>query len=322
MDTAEALKQKAIDLGFDLVGITDASPIDNEQVEVLADWLVSDYAASMDYMRSNFEKRIDPAKLLQNAQSVICLGLNYNPGISKKSLDDIPAVTGRVACYAQYEDYHPFMKKQLRKLVEFMVTLVGCGLHFKICVDSAPLAERALAARAGLGFIGKNHMLINPVFGSRILLGEIITNLKLPTDLPLKNDCSACDKCMKACPAQALKPDKRFDAGKCISYLTIEHKDSISPELAEKIGDRLFGCDECILACPYQSKAAECRNERFKFYPDRAKLNLQKILQLTDGQFENRFADSPIKRIGLERLKRNARICLENLKSLPQRSRP
>ncbi|MHC4314032.1 MAG: tRNA epoxyqueuosine(34) reductase QueG [Planctomycetota bacterium] len=180
-------------------------------------------------------------------------------------------------------------------------------------VDSVPLAERTLAARAGLGFIGKNHMLINPTLGPQICLGEIITSLKLQTDEPIADSCRSCNKCIEACPTGALRTDGQFDANKCISYLTIEYKGQIPADLAERTGVRLFGCDECVLACPYQENAPICNNTHFKYYNDRARLDLGRILNLTEADFEAEFADSPIKRLGLERLKRNAQICLANI---------
>ncbi len=170
-----------------------------------------------------------------------------------------------------------------------------------------------MAARAGLGFIGKNHMLINPKLGTQIFLAEIITNLKLQPDEPMKTNCSNCDECISACPTGALRADGQFDAGKCISYLTIEHRDRIPADLAEKIGARLFGCDECVLACPYQKDAPVCKNKQFKFYSDRAKLSLGEILNLSRESFETKFADSVIKRLGLDGLKRTAQICLANI---------
>ena len=313
MSLAKDIKPKALELGFDLVGITDASPIDTKQVELLANWLNSGFAGRMDYMHRNFEKRADPSKLLKNAQSVICVGLNYNPPKTQLKPPDATEPAGRVANYAQYEDYHLFIKKQLRKLIDFIASVVGPALKFKICVDSVPLGERALAARAGLGFIGKNHMLINPKLGTQIFLAEIITNLKLQLDEPMKTNCSNCDECISACPTGALRPGGQFDASKCISYLTIEHKDRLPADLAQKIGDRLFGCDECVLACPYQKDAPVCKNKQFKFYSDRDKLSLDKILNLSRESFEAKFFDSVIKRSGPDRLKRNAQICFANI---------
>jgi len=335
MSLTDSVKNEAIELGFDLVGVTDASPIDSRQVELVNKWLASGFAGQMKYMHRNLETRINPARLLQNAQSVIVVGLSYKP--PRQNQPDAAAPTGRVASYAQYEDYHPFIKTRLRKLTDFVGSLAGPGHRFKICVDSSPVAERALAARAGLGFIGRNHMLINPVLGPQIFLGEIITTVKLQYDQPtychserkeplalsevegeesppsVAVNCSTCTKCIDACPTGALRADGQFDATKCINYLTIEHKGTMPSELAEKIGDRLFGCDECVLACPYQQKASVYRNKEFKFYRDRAALSLQRILDINERDFEAAFADSVIKRIGIDQLKRNARICLANV---------
>lgn len=313
MSLSQEIKHKTIELGFDLLGVTDASPIDTEQAEFFAEWLKSGYAGQMDYMHRNLQKRFDPGQLLENAQSVIVVGLNYTPPKHKPKLPDAAAPTGRVAGYAQYEDYHSFIKERLYKLADFIKSRTGTGFKSKICVDSVPLAERALAVRAGLGFIGKNHMLIHPGLGCRLFLGEIVTDFKLPTDKPIAGNCSDCRKCLDACPTGALRPDGQFDAGMCINYLTIEYKGRIPPGPAEKIGDRLFGCDECIVACPYQKNAPICTNKQFKFYRDSVRIDLQEILNLSAESFEARFAESPIKRLGLEGLKRNARICLANI---------
>jgi epoxyqueuosine reductase len=313
MSLSQDIKHKTIELGFDLVGVTDSAPIDAEQAKFLAVWLKSGFAGQMDYMHRNLQKRLDPAKFLENAQSVIAVGLNYARPRQRLKPPDATATTGKVANYAQYEDYHPFMKERLKKLIDFIKSLVDASFEFRICVDSAPLAERALAVRAGLGFIGKNHMLINPELGCQIFLGELITDLKLQPDESIAANCSSCNKCIEACPTGALRPDGQLDAGRCINYLTIECRGSIPSVLAEEIGDRLFGCDECVLACPYQQDAPACKNKQFKFYSDRAQLNLHEVLGLSVESFEAKFADSPIRRLGLEGLKRNARICLANI---------
>jgi len=312
MSLSQDIKHKTIELGFDLFGVTDAAPIDAEQARVFARWLESGFAGDMDYMGRNLQKRLSPAELLQGAQSVIVVGLNYTPPKLRAGHSGAAASTGRVANYALYEDYHQFVKERLHDLVASVDSLVDAEFKFKICVDSVPLAERALAVRAGLGFIGKNHMMINPELGCQIFLGEIVTSLKLPADEPIAADCSDCRKCIDACPTGALRGDGQFDAGRCINYLTIEHKGPIRPELAERTGDRLFGCDECVLVCPYQKDAPACTNEQFKFCGDRANLDLEEILDMDGESFAARFADSPIKRVGLEGLKRNARICLAN----------
>lgn len=310
----EEIKTKALELGFDIVGITNAKQIDSEQIEKFESWLESGFAGQMAYMHNNFDKRTNPSQLFDNAQSIIIVGLNYNP-VEKVSFD-LTQQTGKIVSYACYEDYHTFIKLRLRKLVDFIqhrATSHEPQVTTKICVDSVPLAERALAVRAGLGFIGKNHMLINPVLGCKIFLGEIITNLKLEYDAPViipEIKCSHCQKCIKICPTGALRPDGLLDASKCINYLTIEYKGEIPLELAEKIGDRLFGCEECINVCPYQKNAPACKNKQFKYSPERAQINLNEILSMNEEAFKTKFGDSTIYRTGLDTLKRNARICL------------
>jgi epoxyqueuosine reductase len=315
MSLEEDIKKKAIELGFDLVGITDVSPIDARQVEFFTTWLRSGFAGRMDYMHRNLDKRFNPTELLNNAKSVIVTGLNYKPPKQNFTPPPQKIPTGKIVSYAQYEDYHRFIEKQLSELIDFIRSTTGQEIRYKICVDSSPLAERALAQRAGLGFIGKNHMLINPKLGCQIFLGEIITDLLLSPDKPISQNCSNCNLCIEACPTGALRPDGQFDANMCINYLTIEYKGKISSELSRKIENRLFGCEDCILACPYQKNAPACKNKQLKFHENRKELSLQEVLNLSAQTFEVKFSDSPIKRIGLERLRRNALICLENIES-------
>ncbi|MBN1788839.1 MAG: tRNA epoxyqueuosine(34) reductase QueG [Sedimentisphaerales bacterium] len=257
------IKQQAKNLGFDLVGITSADPIDTAQIEHFKKWLNAGCQGTMNWLSNNIEKRFDPALLLDGAKSVICTAINYKP----------PKTSAQIASYALYEDYHDFIKNKLFKLADFLKSQTSQDIKFKACVDSVPLAERALAARAGLGFIGKNHLLTNPQLGSFLLLGELITTLPLEPDEPLekKDYCKGCSKCINACPANVF--GNFFDARKCISYLTIEHKGEIDKELAAKIKPHLFGCDACILACPYNEKAPVCKSEDFKFYADRLNIS-------------------------------------------------
>ncbi len=330
MSLEDIIKKKAIELGFDLVGITDVSPIDARHVEFFTAWLKSGFAGRMDYMHRNLSKRFNPTELLGEARSVIVTGLNYKPPKQNSTAPPQKNPTGKIVSYAQYEDYHSFIEKQLHKLIDFIISTTGQEILYKIYVDSSTLAERALAQRAGLGFIGKNHMLINPKLGCQIFLGEIITNLKLSPDKSiacnserseaepgnlLEKNCSNCHLCIEACPTGALRPDGQFDASRCINYLTIEYKGEISPELSRKIENRFFGCEECILVCPYQKKAPACKNKQIKFHEDRKELDLQEVLNLSTESFETKFLDSPIKRPGLERLRRNALICLANIES-------
>lgn len=318
MSLAEKIKQKALRLGFGIVGITDASPVKPKEIKVLRQWVEKKCPPDMKYMHRNFEKRTNPAALLKNAKSVICLAVNYKPPESKNSGAAQP--TGRIANYALYEDYHNFLKKRLHLLKDYITSIAESVPEFKLCVDSAPVAERSLAQRAGLGFIGKNHMLINPRLGPQLFLAEIITDLSLDIDRPVQKYCQRCNKCIEACPTGALQPDGTFDAEKCISYLTIEHRGSIPSEVQEKIGDRLFGCDECVLACPYARQAPLCSNKEMKLHPHRKWISLKEILELTQHSFQEKFSNSPIRRTGLENLKRNARICLQNFKKTTHNS--
>jgi epoxyqueuosine reductase len=329
MTATEQIKQKALALGFDLVGITDASPVHSEQVNRLLAWLNAGHAGQMTWMHRNLGKRTNPAELLPGAKSVIVVGLGYKPPGQKTEDRGRPprplgtgeispkaektASKGLVAAFAQYDDYHPFLKKMLRQLVDFIISATCPGLQFKICVDSSPLLERALAFRAGLGIIGKNRMLVNPRLGPQVLLGEIVTNLELDPDKPMTESCPGCDSCIAACPTGALKPDGSFDATKCISYLTIEANTDIPADLVSKIGNHLFGCGECLLACPYQQNAPYCANKKFVFHSDRANLDLNEVINLTEDEFHVRFAHSPILRSGLTHLQKTAKICLDNL---------
>jgi epoxyqueuosine reductase len=307
MDISQQIKAKAIELGFDLVGITSAEPINDAHQQYFQDWLKQGFAAGMKYLHRNTEKRFAPSKLLEKAKSVICVALNYKPPHKPANEEH------KIANYALYEDYHPFIKSRLHSLADSIVQFVANkSIRFKACVDSVPLAERALAQRAGLGFIGKNHCLTHPHFGGQLLLGELITTLDLPPDAPLaETPCQNCDLCVRACPAGALDANGGFDSRRCISYLTIEEKEAIPGPMASRI-NRLFGCDACLMACPYQTCAPVCNNNDFAFFPQRNRLDAKTILNWTQDDFDRHFSNSPLERIGLERLKRNAAICLGN----------
>ncbi|MBN1817687.1 MAG: tRNA epoxyqueuosine(34) reductase QueG [Sedimentisphaerales bacterium] len=307
------IKDKAGELGFDLVGITTAEPIDPEDVEQLRRWLDEGLAGDLEYMHRNIEKRIDPGKLLPGAKSVICVGLNYKPPEDLSVKPNGKGPYGRVVNYSLYDDYHTFIKDRLFKLSSFIQeSTVREEIHCKACVDSAPLAERALARRAGLGFIGKNHMLIHPQRGPQILLGELLTTLPLEPDEAICRDCGACRKCLDACPTGALQPDGRFDARRCISYLTGEFDGSVCSEVAARIGDRVYRCEECILACPYTANAPPMRNADFGFRGERKWLPLKEVVEWDQAAFESLFKGTVVEWTGLKRLRRAARICLEN----------
>lgn len=307
MDIKTQIKQKASELGFDLVGIASAEPIEEAQRRYFVDWLERGNAAGMEYLTRNIDKRFNPALLLEGAKSVICVALSYKPA---ETVHNGPC---KVADYALYEDYHEFIKARLHKLVDFMQRTNAEPLECKICVDSVPLAERSFAKRAGLGFIGRNHCLIHPELGAQLLLGSVITTLELPADIPMDKDyCGSCNRCIEACPTGALGQNGEYDCRKCISYLTIEEKGDIPERFHKAIGNRLFGCDNCLLACPYQTAAPARKSRDFQYYPQRNSLVPQDILTWTNDDFLHLFKNSPIHRLGLDRLKRNARICCQN----------
>jgi len=313
MNKENLIKQKALEIGFDLAGITSAKPVDSLDKSYLQEWLEKGFAGEMKYLHRNIDKRFDPSKLLDGAKSVICLAVNYRPN-EQEHFSKEEGPTGRIADYAMYADYHDAIKAKLFELASFITSDIDNSAKFKFCVDSVPLAERSLAVRAGLGFIGKNHMLINPEIGSKILLGEIITDLQLSEDKPLEQSCVNCENCLSACPAGALDAEGNFDASKCISYLTIEYNGEIADNLAGPINDRLFGCDNCVDVCPFEKNIPICRAQWMNIKLPKY-LNLLKISEMNEKEFNHRFENTALERTGLATLKRNAKICLKNQKT-------
>ncbi len=313
MELAEAIKTEAFRLGFDAVGITTAEPLEPAHTQAFSRWLQEGCAEGLPYMKRHLGKRFSPSCLLEGACSVICVALHYKPPAFSQS-----SSIAQIAHFALYDDYHPIIKERLHRLAAFIQTRLTRNFpwRYKICVDSAPLAERALAVRAGLGFLGKNHMLIHPVLGSQILLGELLTTLPLPPDVPLSLDgCGRCSRCLEACPTGALHPNGLFQTSRCISFLTQYAADFAGFE--QKLGNRLFGCDSCLLACPYEQKAPPSRQTVLRFHPERTALPLQEILQWEQKQFDCLFKNSCIEKIGLNKLRQNAAACL-NHQNKPQ----
>lgn len=321
MELAEWIKNEALQIGFDAVGITLAEPLDTLHIEHFHRWLAGGGADGLDYLKRNIEKRFAPDQLLEGAQSVICAAVHYKPADLPPSAD-----SAQIASYALYDDYHLFMKERLRQLACRLENRLPKGTRwkYKICVDSAPLAERALAAHAGLGFIGKNHILIHPVLGCRILLGELLTTLPLPPDPPAVLDgCGNCTRCLESCPTGALKPDGFFQTNRCISFLT-QYAADVSG-LQKNPARWVFGCEQCLRVCPYEQKAPPCRHPLPGFAPQRATFSLHEILQWKPRDFERFFKHSCVEKIGLSKLQQNAAACLtcqdrpsENTRESPQ----
>jgi epoxyqueuosine reductase len=309
-DLRVRLEEKAGELGFSAIGFAraDAAPKSGER---LREWLASGAHGDMIWMEETAERRASPAALWPEVKSVISLGMSYAPGKDPLALAGEPEV-GRISVYAQGGDYHDVVKKALKNLARWLVQEAGCEL--KVFVDTAPVMEKPLAEAAGLGWQGKHTNLVSRRDGSWLFLGAIYTTLELgATAAPHKAHCGSCSACLSACPTNAFPAPFRIDARRCISYLTIEHKGPIPHEFREAIGNRIYGCDDCLSVCPWNSFAEAARTNQ-AFLP-RAELvapALADLLALDDPGFRQVFSGSPIKRIGRNRMVRNAAIAAGN----------
>ncbi|MFH1653952.1 MAG: tRNA epoxyqueuosine(34) reductase QueG [Pseudomonadota bacterium] len=252
------IKQKALDVGFDLCGITTADTL-CEDLSHLKKYLCEHHNGTMSWLARSPERRIDPKSLMPDAKSVICCALTYGDNGLIENLSPLPLrervrvrVRGVSASYARGADYHEVIKEKLKKLWD-EIKKEHPNAKAKLCVDTSLILEKALAQRAGLGWIGKNTLLINEKFGPWLLLGEIITDIKLEPDRPIQNQCGDCTKCIDACPTKALIAEHDLNASRCISYLTIEHKGEIDPNLKSFIQPGMYGCDVCLEVCPWGS---------------------------------------------------------------------
>src|SRR4051794_10731872 len=253
----DRLVARAQELGFDSCRIAKATP--PRHAEQFRAWLDDGAAGDMQWMEGGAEKRCDPQQILPGARSIVVLALNYWQGNEER-----PRQVGRIARYAWGDDYHDLMLAKLEKLSTFLSALGGIQ---KCYVDTGPVLERDHAAEAGIGWHGKSTMLIDTKLGAWFFLGEIVTTLDLAADAPQAARCGSCTRCIAACPTGAITEPHRLDARRCISYLTIELKDSIPKELRPLIGDRIYGCDDCLEACPWNRFAAASREASFAARP-------------------------------------------------------
>lgn len=299
------IKQKALELGFDRVGIAPAEPAPH--AFFLDQWLSVGFAGKMEYMERNKEKRKDPREILPNARSVICVLLNYYVEAPPPPVKEL---YGRVARYAWGEDYHQVMKEKLLILLKSVESLT----HGKAYVDTGPILERDFASRAGLGWIGKHTNLIHRELGSWVFLGEIVTDAELEYDEPVKEGCGRCFQCIPACPTGAIVAPYKLDSRRCISYLTIELRGSIPKELRPLIGSWVFGCDLCQEVCPWNRRAKITKEERFRPARGLPFPDLIALLNIGEEEFRQLFRNSPLKRAKRHGIRRNAAVALGNLK--------
>ena len=301
MNYSQLIKQKAEKFGFQSCGISKAEFLEEEAPRLEA-WLNKGYHGEMQYMENHFDKRLDPALLVDGAKSVISLSYNYFP---KVKIDEINNF--KISKYAYGEDYHEVIKDILKEMVAELQEEIGV-FDFRVFVDSAPVLEKAWARKSGLGWVGKNANLITKKHGSFYFLAEIICDLELDYDLAVTDHCGSCRACIDACPTQAIVSDRIVDGSKCISYATIELKNEIPDYFNGKMDDWMFGCDVCQDVCPWNRFSAPTLQE--KFAPNFQKLNFRKNewKELTQELFSEIFKKSAVKRTKFSGLMRNINL--------------
>jgi epoxyqueuosine reductase len=292
------IKSKAHELGFSFCGISKAEFLKDEAPKV-EEWLRRGYQGKMSYLENYFDKRLDPTLLVPGAKSVVSLVYNYYP---KKDLARDNEL--KIAKYAYGEDYHLVVKEKLKMLLDTIQSAIG-EVNGRAFVDSAPVLERAWAERSGLGWIGKNSLLLNREMGSFFFLAELIVDLELEYDGPMKDYCGTCTACMDACPTEAIPEPYVVDGSKCISYFTIELKESIPQEVKGKFENWIFGCDICQDVCPWNRFSKPHQETRFDPSDDLEKMKKEEWQEITESVFEKLFSKSPIMRTGFSGLTRN-----------------
>lgn len=298
------IKQKATELGFSFCGISKAEFLE-EEAPRLEKWLSNNMHGKMQYMENHFEKRLDPTKLVEGSKSVISLMYNYFP--EKEQRKD----SFNISKYAYGQDYHFIIKDKLKTFLQVLIDEIG-EINARVFTDSAPILERAWAKKSGLGWIGKNTMLINKKQGSFFFLAEIILDVELQYDSPIKDYCGSCTACINACPTDAILPNHVIDGSKCISYFTIELKDELLPnEQVRNFNDWIFGCDICQDVCPWNRFSSPHQEPLFN--PDSRLLNYSKKEweEITQDVFNEIFRKSAVKRTKFSGLKRNIEAVLK-----------
>lgn len=299
---AGQIKAQAVrGLGFDLAGIAPADP--SRYRDYLRQWLDNGRAGTMQYLARRFEERAGPAKYLPGARSVICVAMNYHA-----PLQAAPDDRGRIARYALGDDYHEVMKPRLHALADWIRSQAP-EAQTRAAVDTAPVTEKELAARAGVGWMGKNTCIIHPQMGSWLVLGELLTTLDLPADQPAIDRCGTCRRCIDACPTGAIAAPYQLDARRCISYLTIELRDEIPAELRDKLGNWLYGCDICQEVCPWNGKAPFGNHREFAPRFPTGGIDLREVAGWAEEDYRARLRHSAMRRVKLPVLQRNARLC-------------
>ena len=301
-------KTRALAEGFSAVGIT-AAKLPAEVAANLEAFIAANHHGTMNWMEETKARRGSPDAMWPAAKSAIVLAMNYGQGLDvfarleKKS-------TGVISTYALNRDYHDVIKGKLKRLATWFAGYAKAEV--KVFVDTAPLMEKPLAARAGLGWQGKHTNLVSRELGSWFFLGVILTDAELPVDVAEEDHCGSCQACLNICPTQAFTGERQIDARRCISYLTIEYKGSIPLEFRKTMGNRIYGCDDCLAICPWNKFAQDARDVKFAARNDLVAPPLADLLALDDASFRAKFSGSPVKRIGRESFVRNCLIAAGN----------
>jgi len=311
----QQLATRARELGFDGVGVAGVELPQDEQH--LRRWLAAGYHGEMGYMERHGLKRSRPAELAPGCVRVVSARMHYWPHDAQEAETILRNPScGYVSRYALGRDYHKVMRRSLARLAEELRARIG-PFGYRVCVDSAPVLEKALARDGGLGWIGKHTNLLARDAGSWFFLGEILTDLPLPLDVPTGAHCGSCEACLTACPTRAIVAPYQLDARRCISYLTIENRGTIPVEFRRALGNRIYGCDDCQLVCPWNKFARDASHPDFKVRHQLDAPLLPRLFAWTAEEFERRMRGSAIYRIGYERWSRNIAVALGNAPSSP-----
>lgn len=302
----EAVRAHALQLGFTACGFARAEPVGREAQERYDNWISSGHNDCMDYTERYREVRNDPRLLLEGAKTVICVAMNYYPRV--KQDPEAP----QFAYYAYGSDYHDVVKRQLFALAAFIKQLTGA--ESRACVDTAPIREKYWAQQAGIGFVGRNNLLIIPNKGSYFFLGELVTTLDVTPDPPCTLDCGNCRLCEKLCPGGALSDGRALDASRCLSCQLIERRGDLPDWVSERIGNHIYGCDECQKCCPHNRFATATDIADFDIREPIRHITPDRISQMSDEEFRAIFRGSAVKRIKLPTLKRNLQSIRKNSK--------
>ncbi len=314
VELAARIRHWGRELGFDAIGFADTG-LDAAEAE-LAAWLDAGFHGEMDYMASHGSKRSRPAELVPGTVRIITARMNYLPQALPMDKVLADGALAAISRYALGRDYHKLLRARLQKLAERIAAEIG-PFGYRVFTDSAPVLEVALAEKSGLGWRGKHTLLLTREAGSCFFLGEIYTDLPLPTDAPKADHCGTCRACLDICPTQAIVAPYTVDARRCISYLTIELKGAIPAELRPLIGNRVYGCDDCQLACPWNRYAQRSAEADFAVRNGLDTATLVDLFAWTEAEFKARLAGSAIHRIGFERWLRNLAVALGNAPSSP-----